>query len=784
MAAQPRRESDAAAKVVLGLSKTLASTLELDEVLVRVLDSIGLVLPLDSCSVFLIRGRALEVRAAKGAARGAGFVGRRIDLDSLPLNRTVIEGGEPVVIADVQADPRWNRDLDTEASLGVRAWMGLPLLASGQVIGMLSIDSRTPGSYGEAELGLAASFADFAAVAVRNARLFSETRRRLGELDAVNKVGAAVASRLDVDELCEVVGAQLQEIFRAGVVYVAVWQEEAGLVRVPYYAHDGRRESYGPFPYGEGLASLVIKELETLYIAHDVGKAAPALGAKALPGREPLSWLGVPILSGKRALGVLCVQSYDREKAFSDDDVRLLTTIASTVGAGIRNARLYEEARRKAAEAAAIAEAGREIGESLDPDEVLRRIAQRAHSLLSRDTAAVFLAEEDGGLRAVVSVGRQAKELMGFRLPPGAGIVGRVASTGEGVIVGDALNDPGSVDVPGTPEEPGEKLMAAPLSVSGRVAGVMAIWRSADESVFLPDDLVFLSGLARQAAVAIANARLHRRATEEARRAAMLYESASAARAEAEEADRLKSRFLANMTHELRTPLNSIINLAYLIQEGEEDGPPPPAIARTAARIEAAGRHLLGLINEVLDFSKIEAGRMDVRLESLDFRSVASSVLSEASGLERAPGVELLVEIPEGLPAALADRVKLRQVLFNLLANAVKFTPSGSIALRASASEAEILVEVEDTGIGMDPEDIPKAFAEFVQLDDDMDRRVGGSGLGLPLSRQLVELQGGKLWAESRKGAGSTFRFTLRRAEREPPRADARRADQGKGGTG
>jgi signal transduction histidine kinase/putative methionine-R-sulfoxide reductase with GAF domain len=782
MAAQPRRESDAAAKVVLGLSKTLASTLELDEVLVRVLDSIGLVLPLDSGSVFLIRGHSLEVRAAKGAARGAGFIGRLIDLDSLPLNRSVIEGGEPIVLADAQADPRWNRDLDTEASLSVRAWMGLPLLASGQVIGMLSIDSKTPGSYGEAELGLASSFADLAAVAVRNARLFSETRRRLGELDAVNKVGAAVASRLDVDELCEVVGAQLQEIFRAGVVYVAVWQEEAGLVRVPFYAHDGRRESYGPFPYGEGLASLVLKELETLYIARDVGKALPALGANALPGREPMSWLGVPILSGKRALGVLCVQSYDREKAFSDDDVRLLTTIASTVGAGIRNARLYEEARRKAAEAAAIAEAGREIGESLDPDEVLRRIAQRAHSLLSRDTAAVFLTEADGALRAVVSIGAHADHFRDFRLPPGAGIVGRVVLTGSGIVVNDVTADTDCFDLPGKPVGPGDKLIAAPLSVSGRVAGVMAIWRSADEPVFLPDDLVFLSGLARQAAVAIANARLHRRATEEARRAAMLYESASAARAEAEEADRLKSRFLANMTHELRTPLNSIINLAYLIQEGDEDGaPPPPAIARTAARIEAAGRHLLGLINEVLDFSKIEAGRMDVRLESLDLRSVASSVLSEASGLERAPGVELLDEIPEDLPSALADRVKLRQVLFNLLANAVKFTPSGSIALRASASEAEILVEVEDTGIGMDPEDIPKAFAEFVQLDDDMDRRVGGSGLGLPLSRQLVELQGGKLWAESRKGAGSTFRFTLRRAEREPPRSQARRADQRKG---
>jgi signal transduction histidine kinase len=512
----------------------------------------------------------------------------------------------------------------------------------------------------------------------------------------------------------------------------------------------------------------VLKSHEPLNIGENLTEKAQALGGRSLPGRIARSWLGVPILSGARALGVLCVQSYERENAFSDDDVRLLATIASSVGAGMRNALLYEEAKRKADEASALADAGREITESLDPDVVLRRIAMRANFLLSRDSSAVFLLEEDGSLCAVVAVGRHAAELQGFRLAAGSGMIGRVVSTGEGLIVGDTGSDPESVTVPGTPIEQGEKLLAAPLVLAGRVTGVMAVWRCADESAFLSDDLVFLSALARQAAVAIENARLHRRAKDEAARAAVLYEEASAARAEAEEANRIKSRFLANMTHELRTPLNSIINLAYLIQEGEEA--PPPGIRDEASRIEGAGRHLLSLINDVLDMAKIEAGRMDVRLEASDFRSIADTVLTTVAGLERSPGVELRDEVPEGLPAVFADRIRLRQVLFNLLANAVKFTPSGYVALRAAASERELLVEVEDTGIGMEQSDLPKAFAEFVQLDDDMDRRVGGSGLGLPLSRRLVELQGGRLWAESKKGEGSVFRFTLALAEAAFPR--------------
>jgi signal transduction histidine kinase len=764
MESPARSEPDTVAKVILGLTKTLASTLDLDEAFARILDALARVVPLDSCTLLLLRGRRLEVRAAKGFKEGDGLMGRPMELDRFPLNSFVIESGTPMLVDDVSQDPRWS---PREGAAPIRSWMGIPLQASGEVLGMLTVDSLSPGLYGEGEREAADAFADLAAAAVRNARLLATTRRRLEELDAVNRIGAAVASRLEVDRLCEVVGENLVEIFRVGVVYVAVWEEAAGMIKMPFYSHSGVRERYPGFVFGEGFTSQVLKSRETLNIGEDLAAAARRLGGRALPGREALSWLGVPILSGRRALGVLCVQSYDRENAFSDDDARLLKTIASTVGAGIRNARLYEEARRKADEASALADAGREITESLDPDVVLRRIAMRANALLSRDSAALFLLEGDGSLCAVVAVGRQAPELQGFRIPAGAGIVGRVVSSGEGLIVNDAHSDPEAVGVPGTPDEPGEKLIAAPLALAGRVTGVMAVWRGADESAFLPDDLVFLTALARQAAVAIENSRLHRQVKDEASRAAALYVEASAARAEAEAANRLKSRFLANMTHELRTPLNSIINLAFLIQEGGDETA-PPEIREEASRIEAAGRHLLGLINDVLDMAKIEAGRMDVRMEESDFGTIARSVLSAASGLARPACVELRDEVPEGLPPVLADRIRLRQVLFNLLANAVKFTSSGYIALRARAAGRELVVEVEDTGIGIGEEDLPKAFAEFVQLDDDMDRRVGGSGLGLPLSRHLVELQGGRLWAESRKGEGSIFRFTLARADDAP----------------
>jgi signal transduction histidine kinase len=761
-----------ARKDLFGLAKILASTADLENTLAKVLDALSDVLCFDSASFFLLSRRELELVAFKGIDDPELSIGLRLDVDRFPLDAFIVDSGTPLLFADVSVDPRWAADEPSGYSALVRSWMGIPLSSSGAVIGMLCVDGKERGMFDEEDLASAKALADFAAIAVRNARLFSETRRRLKELDAVNRIGSAVASHLDPDELCEIVGANLVEIFRAGVVYVALRDEEAGLVRLPFYSHDGKRERYPPFAYGVGLASRVMETLEPIHIDHDLHTRGAAMGAVVLPGREALSWLGMPILSGRRAFGVLCVQSYEREGAFSEDDIRLLSTISATVGAGIRNALLYQEARRKAEEAAALADAGREISESLDLDVVLHRIAERAAALLTMDSAAVYQLEPDGSLRAVVAVGANVSEILNFPIPPGKGIVGRVVATGTGIIQNDVTRDDAAVPVPGTPaEEAGEKLMAAPLSAAGRVTGVMGVWRGADEAEFRQADLDFLSSLARQASVAIENARLHQRVTETAERAATLYDEAMAARSEAESANTMKSRFLANMTHELRTPLNSIINLAFLLQEGEGT-PPTREVVDLSSKIEAAGRHLLGLINDVLDQAKIEAGKMAITPERTDFAQAARSVLAAVQGLPRAPGVALFDQVPDGLPQVLADKTRLRQILFNLLANAINFTSAGHVAVRARAEPEAIVVEVEDTGIGMDEADLPKAFSEFVQLDSDMDRRVGGSGLGLPISRSLVELQGGRIWARSRKGFGSTFSFTI-------PRADAATAAQG-----
>jgi signal transduction histidine kinase len=234
--------------------------------------------------------------------------------------------------------------------------------------------------------------------------------------------------------------------------------------------------------------------------------------------------------------------------------------------------------------------------------------------------------------------------------------------------------------------------------------------------------------------------------------------------AEMREADRLKTQFLANMSHELRTPLNSIIGFSRVILKGI-DGPITPQQEEDLKAIYNAGQHLLGLINDVLDLSKIEAGKVELAFSEVVLKDVLHSVMSTAEGLVQGKAIELVTDIPDDLPTIIADSIRVRQVLLNLVSNAVKFTERGQIGVSARRLETsgrpEIVVAVFDTGPGISPEDQRKLFEPFSQVDASPTRKTGGTGLGLSICRHLVELHGGRIWVESVPGEGSTFAFTL-----------------------
>ena len=670
-----------------------------------------------------------------------------------------------VQIADIRDEATSDQPARTTGATvanlaGARTVVAVPMLNKDEPIGAIVVYRQEVRPFTDQQIALMTSFASQAVIAIENTRLLNELRESLRQQTATADVLKVISrSTFDLQAVLNTLSesaVRLCEADKGGISR----KVGSAYVAAASYGHSPEEKQYllsTPFEPGRTTVSgRVLLEGRTLHFPDIL--ADPDIDTSRVQAIGERTILGVPLLREGAPIGVLVIARHAKQP-FTERQIELAETFADQAVIAIENVRLFDEVQART----------RDLSESLQQQtataDVLKTISRSTFDLQTVldtlvESAARLCQADIAGIHRLIGSTYQYAASYGMtpdldefmrtvRFMPDRGTVtGRTALEGKVVQIADVLNEPDYILGDLVKKIGARTMLGVPLLREGIRIGVIVLMRCRVQQ-FTEKQIELVTTFADQAVIAIENVRLFDETQDKNRQLALASEH--------------KSQFVSSVSHELRTPLNAIIGLTEMMVTNAARFGTEKAL-EPLRRVNAAGNHLLGLINQVLDLSKIEAGKLELNPESVSLAPLIDEVIGTAGQLAEKNKNRLVVEAEQTLGEITVDPMRLRQILLNLLSNACKFTKQGEVKLKArrvANGGNWIELAVSDTGIGMTPEQQAKLFADFSQADSLTARKFGGTGLGLAIGRRLARMMGGDVTVTSEPGKGSVFTVRL-----------------------